>query len=186
MVSQFGPHRASYVQIFIRRRRRRGRRRGGDEKMRKTAQKRAHRSGKRHERRVQSGRLDAELGLGLGSRAVGPTSASLVITPTMPPPREVTLEMGFRSLGKLANVNSVEDAAKALSTIVSVYAVQPGPRLDPRYKLTKECLELLKRESELHELLKRAHADKSYDLVRASRTCERLFNNHPDVPSFYS
>ncbi|KAJ7888087.1 hypothetical protein B0H14DRAFT_3127378 [Mycena olivaceomarginata] len=32
----------------------------------------------------------------------------------------------------------------------------------------KECLELLKRQSELDEMLKRAHADESYNLVRAS------------------
>jgi hypothetical protein len=55
--------------------------------------------------------------------------------------------------------------------IVSMYLAQPGPLLNPRYELTKECFELLKRQPELHEMLKRAHADESYDLVRASGTC---------------
>ena len=78
------------------------------------------------------------------------------------------LERGAESLRKLPNLEDVIDAADALSLIVGMYLPEPGPPLDPRYKSTTECLKLLKREPELHEILKLAHAEESYDLVRAS------------------
>ncbi|KAJ6487587.1 hypothetical protein C8R45DRAFT_929848 [Mycena sanguinolenta] len=49
-----------------------------------------------------------------------------------------------------------------------MYLPEPDPPLDPRYQTTTDCLELLRREPELHQMVKRAHAEESYDLVRAS------------------
>ncbi|KAK6992722.1 hypothetical protein R3P38DRAFT_2657436, partial [Favolaschia claudopus] len=53
---------------------------------------------------------------------------------------------------------------------------EPGPPLDPRYKVTAECLELLKRKPDLHVDMKRAHAGKSYDIIRDS-----VFIRRPDA-----
>ncbi|KAF8169869.1 hypothetical protein K438DRAFT_1730060 [Mycena galopus ATCC 62051] len=78
------------------------------------------------------------------------------------------LERGLQFLRELSNVESVEDAASALCLIVNMYADEPGPPLDSRYQMTADCRDLVEREPELHELLKRAHAAGSYDLVRAS------------------
>ncbi|KAK6971483.1 hypothetical protein R3P38DRAFT_721836 [Favolaschia claudopus] len=57
-----------------------------------------------------------------------------------------------------------------------MYIDEPGPPLDPRYKVTAECLELLKRKPDLHVDLKRAHASKSYDTIRNS-----VFVRRPDT-----
>ncbi|KAJ7217642.1 hypothetical protein B0H12DRAFT_330584 [Mycena haematopus] len=78
------------------------------------------------------------------------------------------LERGLEYLKEFPNLEDVEDAAKALSILVSMYVAQPYPPLDPRYEITTESLELLRREPELHAMLKRAHAEESYDLVRSS------------------
>ncbi|KAJ6487604.1 hypothetical protein C8R45DRAFT_993734 [Mycena sanguinolenta] len=78
------------------------------------------------------------------------------------------LESGFGRLKKFSDLENVEDAAQALSILVAMYVAEPGPPLDPRYKTFAESLELLKREPELHAMLKRAHAEESYDLVRTS------------------
>ncbi|KAF7351458.1 hypothetical protein MSAN_01577900 [Mycena sanguinolenta] len=78
------------------------------------------------------------------------------------------LESGFERLKKFSDLENVEDAAQALSILVTMYMAEPGPPLDPRYKTVPESLELLKREPELHAMLKHAHAEESYELVRAS------------------
>ncbi|KAJ7217653.1 hypothetical protein B0H12DRAFT_1241679 [Mycena haematopus] len=73
--------------------------------------------------------------------------------------------------GAYSNLERIENAAEALSAVVVMYAAERDPPLDPRYKSINESLELLKREPELHAMLKRAHADgslESYDIVRSS------------------
>ncbi|KAK6971482.1 hypothetical protein R3P38DRAFT_2670398 [Favolaschia claudopus] len=78
------------------------------------------------------------------------------------------VQAGLAMLREIDNMDSVQEASGALSIIVSLYLDEPDPPLDPRYRSTVECLALLEREPELHQLLKQAHLDGSYHLVRNS------------------
>ncbi|KAK6971488.1 hypothetical protein R3P38DRAFT_3298016 [Favolaschia claudopus] len=85
------------------------------------------------------------------------------------------LEIGLEMLREI-NIESVQEASRALSIIVSIYLDDPDPPLDPQYRATTNSLSLLQREAELYELLKQAHADGSYDIVRNS-----VLIRHPDA-----
>ncbi|KAK7044928.1 hypothetical protein R3P38DRAFT_2609283, partial [Favolaschia claudopus] len=78
------------------------------------------------------------------------------------------VQAGLAMLREMDNMDSVQEASGALSIIVSLYLDEPDPPLDSRYRSTVECLALLEREPELHQLLKQAHVDGSYHLVRNS------------------
>ncbi|KAJ7078457.1 hypothetical protein B0H15DRAFT_788970 [Mycena belliarum] len=66
------------------------------------------------------------------------------------------------------NLEDITTAALVLAYIVSTYCQQPGPSLDRRFTKYAPCLELLERESGLHELLKRAHTGRNYEDVLTS------------------
>ncbi|KAK7044912.1 hypothetical protein R3P38DRAFT_182479 [Favolaschia claudopus] len=86
------------------------------------------------------------------------------------------LEIGLEMLREITNIESLQDASRALSLIVSIYLDDPDPPLDPQYRAVTKSLSLLQREPGLHELLKQAHADGSYDVVRNS-----VLIRHPDA-----
>ncbi|KAK7044927.1 hypothetical protein R3P38DRAFT_2766480 [Favolaschia claudopus] len=124
------------------------------------------------------------------SVANGPSASHLVTLGghQEPPSRHwitILLKMSLRAASKLdrgltmllkfsdlENLN-VQQAARVLAIIVAMYIDEPGPPLDPRYKVTAECFELLKRKPDLHVDLKRAHASKSYDTIRNSVSVRR-------------
>ncbi|KAJ7217645.1 hypothetical protein B0H12DRAFT_330686 [Mycena haematopus] len=83
-------------------------------------------------------------------------------------------ERGAHYLREIPTLDAIEDAAKALCILVSMYVSEPDPPLDPRYETTPESLALLRREPGLHALLKRAHAEGGYDLVRNSVLIRKL------------
>ncbi|KAK6992726.1 hypothetical protein R3P38DRAFT_2568906 [Favolaschia claudopus] len=87
-------------------------------------------------------------------------------------------------LRKITDLENVQEASRALAILVTVYVDEPDPPLDPRYQATTDCLALLKREPELHELLKRAHVDGSYDIVRHSGTQHKSshYSTNPIFP----
>ncbi|KAJ6629880.1 hypothetical protein B0H10DRAFT_1212047 [Mycena sp. CBHHK59/15] len=80
-----------------------------------------------------------------------------------------TLEQGLALLGKVPNLEDIADAAKALMLIVTTYLSQPGLPMDSLYLSEEPCLDLLRREPELHKMLKDAHMNKSYETIRNSR-----------------
>ncbi|KAJ7108417.1 hypothetical protein C8R43DRAFT_936860 [Mycena crocata] len=82
-----------------------------------------------------------------------------------PPP---TLEEGLALLETFSDIDNVNEAAKALSLLVTTYSVQPGPALDRRFVSVDACVKLLSRAPELHKMLKDAHSAKNYDSVRNS------------------
>ncbi|KAK7044939.1 hypothetical protein R3P38DRAFT_2881818 [Favolaschia claudopus] len=84
-----------------------------------------------------------------------------------------TVEQCLSLLQRFPNLENVDDAAQALSIIITMFSLEPGIPMNPRYEYINHGLELLKNKRDLHDKLKIAHAEKSYNDLRTSVLLQR-------------
>ncbi|KAJ6629887.1 hypothetical protein B0H10DRAFT_1212140 [Mycena sp. CBHHK59/15] len=69
-------------------------------------------------------------------------------------------------LDAYSNLEDIDDAAEALGLVVTTFLADDVLPLDPLYTNAEPCMRLLKRQADLHDVLKVAHVSKDFSAIR--------------------